>query len=88
MMPITDKVNILYLDQSYRRQCLPPSPRCGDAQPAPLVVILERIEIAVKVSAATSTTTDLTDWYRPYPGMAASVYCTGGLDLIQGEQMA
>jgi hypothetical protein len=87
-MPITDKVNVPYLDQSYRWQCLPSSPCCSDAQPASLVVILERVEVAVKVIAATSTTTDLTDRHRPYPGIAASVYCTGGLDLIEIEQAA
>ena len=85
-MPITDKVNVPYLNQFYRRQCLPSSPRCGDAQPASFVVILEGVEVAVKVITATITTTDLTDRHRPYPGITTSVYCTSDLDLIEGEQ--
>ncbi len=80
-MPIPDKVNVPNLDQFYRRQCLPSLPRRGDAQPASFGVILERVEVAVKVIAATFTATDLADRHRPHAGMAASVYGAGGIDL-------
>jgi hypothetical protein len=51
-------------------------------------VILERVEVAVKVVAAILTTTDLTDRHRPNPGVAASVHGAGGIDLSQREQAA
>jgi hypothetical protein len=86
-MPILDKVNLPYLDQFHRRQCLPPFPCPGNVQPAFLVVLLERIKVAVKISAAAFTAPNLADGHGAYPGVAVSVYGTGSVDLIQGQQV-
>ena len=83
-----DEVNVPDLDQFYRRQGFPLSPRCGDVQPAFLVAVLEGVEIAVKVIAATVTPPDLTNRYGPYPHIVVSVDGAGGLDLIETEQAA
>jgi len=63
-MAILDEVNVPDLDQLYRRQFLAPSPRRGDAQPASLAVILERVEVAVEVVGAALTAADVADRHR------------------------
>jgi hypothetical protein len=87
-MPILDKVNVPNLDQFYRRQCLPSLPRRGYTQPTCFVVILERVEVAVKVVTAPLAATDVTDRHRPYLGTIVSVRLARDIDLIQGEQVA
>lgn len=87
-MSILDEVNVPHLDQFYGWQCLASLSRPGDAQPAALGVILEWVEVAVKVVATTPAATDLPDRHRLYPGTAESGARAGGIDLGQREQVA
>jgi hypothetical protein len=80
-MPVCDKVNIPDLDECYCRQRFPPSSRLSNAQPAFPVVILKRIEVAVKIVAATLATLDLADWHGSYPGTVVGRSRAAGFDF-------
>jgi len=51
-------------------------------------VILERVEVAVKVVAAPLTATDVTNRHCAYFGTIVSVYLARDIDLIQREQVS
>jgi len=76
------------LDQVYRRQGLAQLARCGDALPTPLVMIAERVEVAVEVSVSTLSTADLAQGHVSYPDITVITYGTRSSDLIQSEQAA
>jgi hypothetical protein len=73
-MPIPDEVKVSYLDQIYRRQRLAPLARPGDALPAPLVMIAERVEVMVEVSGSTFSAADLAYGHVSYPDIKVITY--------------
>jgi hypothetical protein len=59
MVAIADEVEIPNLYQRHGRKNLPKCSCLGDSQPAPLGVILERVELTIKIGTAALTATDL-----------------------------
>jgi hypothetical protein len=88
MVPVLDKIDVPHLDQRHRRERFAPLPRRGDAQPTSLVVVSEWVEVAVEIIAAALTAKDPLDRHGSDPIVATSVYCTGSIDLAQGQQAA
>jgi len=87
-MSIPDEVKLPYLDQVYRRQGLTQLARPGDALPTALVMIAERVKVAVEVSGSTFSTADLAYGHVSYPDITVITYGTRSPDLIQSEQAA
>ena len=83
MVPIPDKVDFADLDQAHRRQALAPQKGVGDAQPASAAVVLQGIEVAVKVVASPFAAHDLPDGHGVHASMATGADGARGLDLGQ-----
>jgi hypothetical protein len=88
MVPVLHEIDIPHLDQRHRRERFAPLPRCGDAQPTSLVVVSEWIEVAVEITAPALTAKDPLDRHGSDSSVAKTVYCTGSIDLTQGQQAA
>ena len=87
MVAVAHEVGIAKLDQLNRRQAAAAHIRSGDADPAILGVILQRVKRAVEILAAPLATVDLVDGHGLRTGGAAITDGAGGGNLREVEQL-